>query len=68
VRSRLGESTSRQLSDEAFLATARAAVPERATDVELIRNALRERITARDLPELGAALRRLEDSLTTTNA
>jgi hypothetical protein len=68
VRARLGESTSRHLSDDAFLAAARDAVPERAADVELIRNALRERITSRDLPEVGAALRRLEDSLTTTNA
>jgi hypothetical protein len=68
VRSRLGESTSRHLTDDAFLAAARDAVPERAADVELIRNALRERTTSRDLPEVGAALRRLEESLTTTNA
>ena len=68
VRARLGETTSRHLSDDAFLSAARDAVPERAADVELIRNALRERLTARDLPEVGVALRRLEDSLTTTNA
>jgi hypothetical protein len=68
LRTRLGESTSRHLSDDAFLSAARDAVPERAGDVERIRNALRERVAPRDLPEVGAALRRLEDSLTTTNA
>jgi hypothetical protein len=68
VRTRLGESASRHLSDDAFLAAAKAAVPERAADVEMIRQALRERVAPRDLPELGAALRRLEDSLTTTTA
>jgi hypothetical protein len=68
LRARLGESTSRHLSDDAFLAAVRDTLPERAADVEQIRNALRERVAARDLPEVGAALRRLEDSLTTTNA
>jgi hypothetical protein len=68
VRARLGQSRSRPLSDDAFLSAAREAVPERAGDVELIRAALRERVAPRDLPEVGAALRRLEDSLTTTNA
>jgi hypothetical protein len=68
LRTRLGESTSRQLSDDAFLSAAREAVPARTADVELIRTALRERVATRDLPEVGAALRRLEDSLTTTNA
>jgi hypothetical protein len=68
LRARRGESTSRHLSDDAFLSSARDAVPERAADVELIRRALRERVAARDLDEVGAALRRLEDSLTTTNA
>jgi hypothetical protein len=68
VRSRLGEPTSRHLSDNDFLAAAQAAVPERAGDVALISRALRERVAPRDLPEVGAALRRLEDSLTTTNA
>lgn len=68
MRARLGESTSRHVSDDVFLTAARDAVPSRADDVTLIRRALRERVPARDLPEVAAALRRLEDSLTTTNA
>jgi hypothetical protein len=68
VRSRLGEPASRYLTDEAFLTEARAARPERIGDVVLIGRALRERVASRDLPEVGAALRRLEESLTITNA
>jgi hypothetical protein len=68
IRARLGDAPSRHLSDEAFLVAARDVVPALAPDVELIRSALRERVAPRDLPEVGAALRRLEDSLTTTNA
>jgi hypothetical protein len=68
VRSRLGAPTSRHLSDDAFLAAAQTVAPERAGDVALIGRALRERVAPRDLPEVGAALRRLEVSLTTTNA
>jgi hypothetical protein len=68
LRARLGESTTRHVSDDAFLAAARDAVPSRADDVTLIRRALREPVPARDLPEVAAALHRLEASLTTTNA
>jgi hypothetical protein len=68
MRARLGESTTRHVSDDAFLAAALDAVPSRADDVTLIRRALRERVPARDLPGVAAALHRLEESLTTTTA
>jgi hypothetical protein len=68
MRARLGESTTRHVSDDAFLAAALDAVPSRADDVTLIRRALRERVPARDLPGIAAALHRLEESLTTTTA
>lgn len=58
----------RARSDEAFLADAARAVPERANDVALIERALREPLAARELPNVAAALRRLEDSLLTTHA
>jgi hypothetical protein len=68
VRSRLRGAPGHHLDDDAFLDAAQSAVPERAADVALIRRALRERLAARDLPDVGDALRRLEESLTTTNA
>jgi hypothetical protein len=54
--------------DDVFLAEVEAAAPDLAADVALIRRALREPLSPRDLPDLGAALRRLEDTLTTTRA
>jgi hypothetical protein len=68
IRFRLGEPASRHLDDDAFLTAAQGIAPDRADDVALIRRALRERVAPRDLPEVGAALRRLEESLTTTRA
>jgi hypothetical protein len=58
----------RARSDEAFLADAARAQPERAEDVALIERALREPLSGRELPQVAAALRRLEDSLLTTHA
>jgi hypothetical protein len=58
----------RSRSDEAFLADTARALPERAADVALIERALREPLTSRELPDVAAALRRLEDSLLTTHA
>ena len=58
----------RARSDEAFLADSARALPERAADVALIERALREPLPSRELPEVAAALRRLEDSLLTTHA
>jgi hypothetical protein len=68
VRSRLRGAPGHHLDDDTFLSAVQSVVPERADDVALIRRALREQLAARDLPELGDALRRLEESLTTTNA
>jgi len=58
----------RARSDEAFLADTARALPDRAGDVALIERALREPLPARELPNVAAALRRLEDSLLTTHA
>lgn len=58
----------RSRSDEAFLADTARALPERADDVALIERALREPLTSRELPDVAAALRRLEASLLTTHA
>ena len=58
----------RARSDEAFLADTARAVPERAADVALIERALRQPVSARELPDVAAALRRLEDSLLAPHA
>ena len=59
---------SRARPDDAFL----DAVAERNTalrnDVALVRRAMRETVTDRELPEIGAALRRIEHTLTTTGS
>ena len=59
---------SRARADDVVLADAEQADPSLGADVALIRRALREPLAERDLPEVGAALRRLEDSLMTTHA
>jgi hypothetical protein len=51
-------------TDEAFLTWAQQRVPERKTDVELVRMALVNTVPRRDLEIVGEALRRLETSLT----
>ena len=68
VRSRVerGWSPARARPDEEFLAEAVRQVPVLATDVELVRRALAETLPSRSVPELGAALRRIEQSLTTS--
>ncbi|HEU4723372.1 MAG TPA: hypothetical protein VFS59_18580, partial [Gemmatimonadaceae bacterium] len=59
-----GWSSSRARPDEDFLADAERQMPSLAADVELVRRALAGPIPDRSLPELGAALRRIEHSLT----
>ena len=59
---------SRARADDVVLADAEQDDPTLGADVALIRRALREPLAERDLPEVGAALRRLEDSLMTTHA
>jgi hypothetical protein len=51
-------------TDESFLAWAQQRVPERTTDVDLVRLALVNTVPRRDLETVGEALRRLETSLT----
>ena len=66
VRSRVerGWSASRTRPDDEFLAEAERQLPALAPDVELVRRALAGPLPERDLPELGAALQRIEHSLT----
>jgi hypothetical protein len=68
VRSRVerGWSAARARPDEEFLADVERQVPALATDVALVRRALSETLPERSLPELGAALQRIEHSLSTT--
>jgi hypothetical protein len=68
VRSRVerGWSASRARPDEAFLDDAVRQIPSLAADADLVRRALAEPLPDRALPELGAALRRIEQSLTTS--
>lgn len=70
VRSRVdhGSPTARLRTDDAFLAAVEASAPSRDPDVAVIRRALREPVAARDLEDVGAALRRIEESLTTASA
>jgi hypothetical protein len=51
-------------SDEAFLAWAQQRAPARAPDVDLVRQALAQPVSRRDLETVGQALRRREASLT----
>jgi hypothetical protein len=68
TRAERGSPVARQRSDDEFLDAARAAFPGLRDDVSLIRRALRQPVAARELPGLGAALQRLEESLLTTTA
>jgi hypothetical protein len=63
-----GWTLSRSRPDEQFLADAESRDPALARDVELVRRALHETVPDRDLPELGAALKRIEHTLTTRHA
>jgi len=51
-------------TDDAFLSWARDRVPARATDVDLVREALAKPVSRHELEVVGQALRRLETSLT----
>jgi len=66
VRSRVerGWSAARSRPDDEFLADAERQLPALAPDVELVRRALAGPLPERSLPELGAALQRIEHSLT----
>ena len=60
-----GGSAARARTDDVFLDGIAERNPSLAADVELLREALREPVLDRDLPEIGAALRRIEHTLTT---
>lgn len=55
-------------SDEEFLGMAAAADPARQADVALVQQALRAGAAPAPLPDIGAALRRIETSLMTTTS
>ena len=59
-------SDTRARPNEEFLADAVSRAPALAPDVELVQRALDAPIPDRTLPELGAALHRIEQTLTTT--
>ena len=58
----------RARTDEEVLAAIEASDADVRDAVRLVRRALREPVTTGELSDVGAALRRLEDSLTTTRA
>jgi len=68
LRSRVdrGWSAARARPDDDFLADVERQVPALAADVALVRRALVENVPERSLPELGAALQRIEHSLSTS--
>jgi hypothetical protein len=68
LRSRVerGWHPARSRPDDHFLDDAASREPALAPDVALVRRALHETVPDRDLPELGAALRRIERTLTPT--
>ena len=68
ARAERGSTAALHRPDDLFLRDAEAADPTLRADVALIERALREAVATRDLPEVGAALRRLEASLTTMSA
>jgi hypothetical protein len=63
-----GWSLARSRPDDAFLDDAASRAPELSDDVALVRRALHETVPDRDLPELGHALRRIEQTLTPTGS
>jgi hypothetical protein len=60
-----GGSAARARTDDVFLDDIAEHNPSLAADVSLVRDALRDPVTDRDLPDVGAALRRIELTLTT---
>ncbi|MEP7001341.1 MAG: DUF4350 domain-containing protein [bacterium] len=63
-----GGAGARARADTDFLDAVVQRTPTLGTDVALVRRALGETIADRDLPEVGAALRRIEHTLTTTSS
>jgi len=63
-----GWSLAGRRSDDDFLADAESRAPALARDVNVVRRALRETVPDRDLPELGDALRSIEQTLTPTRS
>jgi hypothetical protein len=61
-----GGASARARADTDFLDAVVERAPALDTDVALVRQALSETIADRDLPAVGAALRRIEHTLTTT--
>jgi hypothetical protein len=61
-----GGSGARARPDDAFLDAVAARNTSLKDDVTLVRRAMNESIAERELPEVGAALRRIEHTLTTT--
>lgn len=70
VRTRVegAASLTRTRSDDAFLSDVEVRTPELVPDVALVRRALRDAVARHELLQIGAALRRIEESLTTTYA
>ena len=62
-----GGSSARARPDDEFLHAAALCAPLLDHDVALVRRALNETIADRELPAVGAALRRIEHTLTTTS-
>jgi hypothetical protein len=60
-----GGTAARARTDDVFLDAVAERNPSLAADVTVVRDALREPVSDRDLPEIGAALRRIEHTLTT---
>ncbi len=60
-----GGSAARARTDEEFLSHTAERNASLAADVSMVQQALREPVSDRDLPEIGAALRRIEHTLTT---
>jgi hypothetical protein len=61
-----GGTSARSRPDDEFLDAMGARLPALLPDLELVRRTLHETIADRDLPAVGAALRRIEQTLTTT--
>jgi hypothetical protein len=60
-----GGSAARARTDDVFLDAVAERNPPLAADVAMVRDALRDPVPDGDLPEIGAALRRIEHTLTT---
>jgi hypothetical protein len=67
-RSERGGSGARARPDDVFLDAVAARDPSLTEAVELVRRGMRESVTDRELPQIGAALRRIEHTLTTTGS